>query len=53
MNMTARTLLALLGLALALPTLTGCAPVVGVGRGAGAIMADDRRTPGTYGTDPR
>lgn len=39
-------LIALIGLA-ALP-LTGCAPVVVGGVGAGALMVDDRRTPTTY-----
>jgi osmotically-inducible protein OsmY len=39
-------LTALLGLAAV--NLSGCVPVVAVGMGAGALMADDRRTAGTY-----
>lgn len=40
-------LVTLLGLAAAMP-LTGCAPLVVAGAGAGALMVDDRRTSGTY-----
>ncbi|PJB05708.1 MAG: transporter, partial [Hydrogenophilales bacterium CG_4_9_14_3_um_filter_63_34] len=39
-------LAALLGIAAV--NLSGCVPVVAVGVGAGAMMADDRRTAGTY-----
>ena len=44
-----RTLIltALLGLT-ATSQLTGCIPVVAVGAGTGVLMADDRRTAGTY-----
>ena len=36
-------------LALAIPSLQGCVPVVAAGAvGAGALMADDRRSSGTY-----
>jgi osmotically-inducible protein OsmY len=40
-------LVTLLGLSAIVP-LTGCAPAVVVGVGAGAVMASDRRTSGTY-----
>jgi osmotically-inducible protein OsmY len=43
-------LVALLGVSAVLP-LTGCAPAVVVGVGAGAVMASDRRPAGTYLTD--
>ncbi|MDD5390157.1 MAG: BON domain-containing protein [Gallionellaceae bacterium] len=39
-------LTALLGISAV--NLSGCVPVVAVGVGAGAMMADDRRTAGTY-----
>ncbi len=39
-------LTALLGLTIA--QLSGCVPVVAVGMGTGALMADDRRTTATY-----
>ena len=44
-----RTLIltALLGLT-ATSQLTGCIPVIAVGAGTGVLMADDRRTAGTY-----
>jgi osmotically-inducible protein OsmY len=42
-------LAALLGLAAV--NLSGCFPVVAVGIGAGAMMADDRRSSGTYLVD--
>ena len=38
-------------LALSLTPLTGCAPLVVAGVGAGAVMADDRRSSGTYLVD--
>lgn len=41
------TLVALLGLATALP-LSGCVPLVATGVGVGVLMAEDRRTSGTY-----
>jgi len=40
------TLVALLGLGAT--QLSGCVPVVAVGAGAGILMAEDRRTSGTY-----
>jgi osmotically-inducible protein OsmY len=40
-------LVTLLGLAATLP-LAGCFPVVAAGVGVGAMVADDRRSPGTY-----
>lgn len=40
------TLTALLGLGVV--QLSGCVPVVAVGAGAGVLMAEDRRTSGTY-----
>jgi osmotically-inducible protein OsmY len=40
-------LVALLGLGATLP-LAGCVPVVAAGVGAGAMVADDRRSTGTY-----
>lgn len=40
------TLVALLGLGVT--QLSGCVPVVAVGVGAGVLMAEDRRTSGTY-----
>lgn len=40
------TLIALLGLGAT--QLSGCVPVVAVGAGAGVLMAEDRRTAGTY-----
>lgn len=40
------TLVALLGLGVT--QLSGCVPVVAVGAGAGVLMAEDRRTSGTY-----
>ena len=39
-------LIALLGVGVT--QLTGCVPVVAVGAGAGILMAEDRRTSGTY-----
>lgn len=38
----------LLLLMLLLPALQGCFPVVAAGAGTGALMADDRRTSGTF-----
>ncbi len=38
-------------LGLSLTPLTGCAPLVVAGVGAGAVMADDRRSSGTYLVD--
>ena len=35
-------------LAVLIPNLQGCFPVVAVGAGAGVLMAEDRRTSGTY-----
>ena len=43
-----RTLLLTALLGLAVVNLGGCFPVVAVGMGAGALMADDRRTSATY-----
>ncbi len=43
-----RTLLLAGLLGLAAVNLSGCVPVVAVGVGAGAMMADDRRTASTY-----
>lgn len=40
------TLVALLGLGVS--QMSGCVPVVAVGAGAGVLMAEDRRTSGTY-----
>lgn len=39
-------LTALLGMGVT--QMAGCVPVVAVGAGAGVLMAEDRRTPGTY-----
>jgi osmotically-inducible protein OsmY len=38
-------------LTISLPALQGCVPLVVVGAGAGIMMADDRRTAGTYVDD--
>ena len=46
-----RTLILTALLGLAAVNLTGCVPVVAVGVGAGVMMADDRRTAGTYVMD--
>lgn len=43
-----RYLKMLLLAAIFVPSLQGCFPVVAAGAGAGALMADDRRTTGTY-----
>lgn len=43
--------LVLLTLLIATPALHGCFPVVATGVGAGALMADDRRTSGIYVED--
>jgi osmotically-inducible protein OsmY len=43
-----RTLILTALLGLAAVNLSGCVPIVAVGVGAGALMADDRRTAGTY-----
>ncbi len=43
-----RTLILTALLGLTVVNLSGCFPVVAVGVGAGALMADDRRTSGTY-----
>jgi osmotically-inducible protein OsmY len=46
-----RTLLLLLSLAGVAASLSGCFPVVATGVGVGALMADDRRSSGTYVDD--
>lgn len=46
-----RQLCALILLVLLLPALQGCFPVVAAGAGTGALMADDRRTPGIFVED--
>jgi len=43
-----RRLIAAAALALAVPLLQGCFPLAVTGVGAGALMATDRRTTGTY-----
>ena len=43
-----RTLLSMALLGAALVNLGGCFPLVAVGMGTGALMADDRRTTATY-----
>lgn len=43
-----RTLILTALLGISAVNLSGCVPVVAVGVGAGALMADDRRTAGTY-----
>jgi osmotically-inducible protein OsmY len=43
-----RTLILTALLGLSAINLSGCVPAVAVGVGAGALMADDRRTAGTY-----
>lgn len=46
-----RRVLNLILFALAIPVLQGCFPVVATGVGTGVLMAEDRRTAGTYVED--
>ncbi len=49
--MSISPVLLLVGVVMAASQLTGCAPVLGVGLGTGALMVEDRRSTGTYLTD--
>lgn len=50
-NCSCRSFSALALLALALPLLQGCFPIVAAGVGAGALAVEDRRTTGTFVED--